>query len=233
MNLKDEWKRFLNRDARHFIVSLGVMSVGFLCYVKFGFYGWKHLILVLLLWYVVLPLDDWFEKERPLPYHAIFIAALIAYFYPLMVVLALLGTGITNLRFLLKKNNFFLEKMESLGNVLVGIAPFILPLHTPPHLIYVAASLFILFADSFHKIGHRETKHIQLTWFTGLFFLLPLLVIFGIPGMTVVIITLVLLASLIPFALLTDKKHSWLYTQIWFGLAGFIGYYYYLFVFLP
>lgn len=101
-----------------------------------------------------------------------------------------------------------------------------------PFSIYPAAALFITLADSFHKIGHRETKHPRREWITSLVCFVLLAILFATPTREFVILVVVILTSLIPFVLVRDAKQSYLYTQFWFGLAGFLAYYYYLFVVL-
>ena len=67
-------------------------------------------------------------------------------------------------------------------------------------------------------------------WSTGLLALTLLMIIFATPTITFAVLAVTLLTSLVPFVLLKEKIRSWAYTQVWFGLAGLIGYYYYLFV---
>lgn len=232
MDFRDEFRRFQERDLRHFLVNTGTMIGGFLFYLKFGFYGWPHLIAVVLLWYATLPLDDWIEKERPFPYHAGIITAVVAFFYPLITVSVLFGNLMTNLRSLLKKDTFLLERLEGVGNVFVYVAPFVL-MRPPPPGVYLATTLFVLFADSFHKIGHKETKHVKAMWITGLLSLIFVTARFATSDLLFFTLLALLVISLIPFATLKEKKKSWLYTQVWFGFAGIMAYSYYLFIVLP
>ncbi|HCR80975.1 MAG: hypothetical protein UX28_C0001G0041 [Candidatus Pacebacteria bacterium GW2011_GWA1_46_10] len=222
--------KYLKTDLKHFLVNLGETAAGFLFYFKFGFYGWAHLTSVLIIQYVVMPFDDWLEHKRPFPTHAALLTGVAFYFYPLVTTLALLGDVVVNLQAILKKQNFWLERLEGLGNIPIYILPFSLPIGLHHWQLYVAAVLFILFADSFHKIGHRETKYTKLMWSTGLLALTLLMIIFATPTITFAVLAVTLLTSLVPFVLLKEKIRSWAYTQVWFGLAGLIGYYYYLFV---
>jgi hypothetical protein len=225
MNIPDP----LKKDLKHFVVNIFPTSCVFLFYLKFGFYGWPHLLSVLALQYAVLPLDDWMEKERSFPYYVLPMLVFAGYFYPLVTALVLLGDGIVNIQALLNRKNFLLERLEGLGNILVYVLPFTLPigLHTPQ--LYAAAILFILFLDSFHKIGHRETAHPQLMWATGLICLAGLVWLFGTLTSTFLILAVIMIASLLPFKTLTEKAKSWRYSQLWFGLAGYIAIYYYLY----
>lgn len=122
-----------------------------------------------------------------------------------------------------------LERLEGLGNVPIYVLPLMpLALLNKPSL-YLAASLFILFADSFHKIGHRETVHLKLMWASGLGCLFLVSLLFATPTITFGFLLALTLASLIPFVILKKKSPSRAYSQIWFFLAGLIGFYYYLF----
>lgn len=184
---------------------------------------------VIFIHYSVLPLDDWLDSDRPFPYYVLPPLAFSAYYFPLITVLALLGDLIVNLRAIIKKDNFLLERLEGLGNVPIYVLPLMpLVLLNKPNL-YLATSIFILFADSFHKIGHRETTHPKLMWVTGLACLFLVSFIFATPSFVFYSFLATTLLSLVPFIVLKKKSSSRAYSQVWFGLAGFIGFYYYLY----
>lgn len=221
--------KYLKGDIKHFLVNLGITLTVFIVYAKYGFLGWPHLLSVIFIHYSVLPLDDWLDKDRPFPFYILPLLAFSAYYFPLITVLAILGDLIVNLRAIIKKDNFLLERLEGLGNVPIYVLPLMpLALLNKPSL-YLAASLFILFADSFHKIGHRETTHPQLMWTSGLACLFLVSLIFATPTFAFGFLLALTLVSLIPFRLLTKKSSSRVYSQVWFGLAGLIGFYYYLY----
>lgn len=228
-----EWRYFVEKDLKRLLVNTGVLAGGFLFYLKFGFYGWEHLLTVLCLQYAVFPLDDWLEGQRPFPYHAAALMIIGLCISPFITLSVIAGTLLVNIRVLLKRNTFLLERIEAIGNLFVYILPFILPLQHPLPRVYLAAILFVLFADSFHKIGHRETLHPKAMWATGLLFLGLLAFLFSTATVIFAVLAVMILASLIPFAVLKDEKQAWVYTQVWFGFAGPVAYYYYFFVFLP
>lgn len=221
--------KYLKSDLTHYLINLGTTLTIFIVYAKYGFLGWPHLLSVIFIHYSVLPLDDWLDKDRPFPFYILPLLAFSAYFFPLITVLAILGDLIVNLRAIIKKDNFLLERLEGLGNVPIYVLP-LMPLallHEPS--LYLAASLYLLFADSFHKIGHRETIHPKLMWTSGLTCLFLVSFLFATPTLTFWVLLAVTLISLIPFKLLTKKSSSRTYSQVWFFLAGLIGFYYYLF----
>lgn len=221
--------KYLKSDLTHYLINLGTTLTIFIVYAKYGFLGWPHLLSVIFIHYSVLPLDDWLDKDRPFPFYILPLLAFSAYFFPLITVLAILGDLIVNLRAIIKKDNFLLERLEGLGNVPIYVLP-LMPLallHEPS--LYLAASLYLLFADSFHKIGHRETIHPKLMWTSGLTCLFLVSFLFATPTLTFWVLLAVTLISLIHFKLLTKKSSSRTYSQVWFFLAGLIGFYYYLF----
>ena len=221
--------KYLKSDLRHYLINLGTTLTVFVVYVKYGFLGWPHLLSVVFIHYSVLPLDDWLDQDRPFPFYILPLLAFSAYYFPLITVLALLGDLVVNLRAITKKDNFLLERLEGLGNVPIYALPLMpLALLSKPSL-YLAASLFILFADSFHKIGHRETSHPKLMWASGLACLFLVSTIFATPTFAFGSLLAITLLSLVPFTLLKKKSHSHTYSQLWFFLAGLIGFYYYLY----
>ncbi len=221
--------RYLKNDLKHFLVNLGTTITVFVVYTKYGFLGWPHLLSVVFIHYSVLPLDDWLDSDRPFPYYILPLLAFSAYYFPLITALAILGDLIVNLRAIIKKDNFLLERLEGLGNVPIYVLPLMpLALLYKPSL-YLATSLFILFADSFHKIGHRETNHPKLMWASGLACLFMVSLIFATPTFAFGFLLAITLLSLVPFITLKKKSSSRAYSQAWFGLAGLIGFYYYLY----
>lgn len=222
--------KYLKRDLRHYLINISITLIPLvIVYLKFGFLGWSHLLSVVFIQYSVLPLDDWLERERPFPYYLFPLLAYSAYYFPVITTLALLGIIVANLRAVLRKDNFLLERLEALGNIPIYVLP-ILPLTLLGRSsLYLAASLYLLFADSFHKIGHQETIHPRLMWLSGLAFLFLVSLIFATPTFVFWALLAVTLVSLVPFKLLTEKSSSRTYSQVWFGLAGLIGIYYYLF----
>lgn len=221
--------KFLKRDVRHFLVNPGTIFCLLLFYIRFGFYGWPHLLSVIFIHYSVLPLDDWIERARPFPYYVLPMLAFAVYYFPLVTALALAGDLIVNLRAIVHKDNFILERFEALGDVLIYVLPFTLPIGLNNFRLYAAAVLFILFADSFHKIGHRETVNQKLMWWSGLaaFFLVAYL--FATPTLTFVLLFAATLLSLAPFELIRNQLYSWRYSQVWFVFASLVGFYYYLY----
>lgn len=221
--------KYLKQDLKHFFVNLGITLVILVVYAKFGFLGWPHLLSVIFIHYSVLPLDDWLEKERPFPYYVLPMVAYAAYYFPIITVFALLGDVVVNLRTLTNKNNFALERLEGLGNIPIYVLPLLIPAGLNNPKLYLISSLFILFTDSFHKIGHRETVNKKLMWISGLmlFFLVALL--FRTPTITFYALLIATLISLIPFKLIKSNLNSWIYSQAWFGFAAFVGFYYYLY----
>lgn len=222
--------KYLRKDVKHFLVNLVITVVAIiLFYSKFGFYGWPHLLSVLFLHYSVLPLDDWIEGERPFPYYCLPLIAFAGYFFPLVTFLALLGDVIVNLRAITKKNYFLLERLEALGDVLIYVLPFTIPIGLNNPSLYIAAILFITFADSFHKIGHKETLKPKLMWATGIVSLLIGSYLFRTSTLSFSILLGLTLFSLLPFVLVKKKSILWSYSQGWFGFASFVGFYYYLY----
>lgn len=220
---------YLKRDIKHFLVNLGTTLVVIVFYLRFGFYGWKHLFTILFIHYAAMPLDDWMEGERPFPYYVVPLVAFAVYFYPLITVLAFCGGVIVNLRAITGNNSFLLERFEALGNILVYIVPFTLPVGLNNPQLYIASVLIILFADSFHKIGHQESSKPKLLWLTGLASLLLVAYLFATQTVVFYVLFALTLISLLPFRLIKKKVHSWAYSQVWFGLVAFISFYYYLY----
>lgn len=221
--------KYLKEDIRHFLVNLGESSASFLFYLKFGFYGWEHLLTVLIIQYTIMPFDDWIEGKRTFPYYSLPLVFIAFHFYPLVTFLAGLGEIVVNLQVILKRQNFLLERLEGLGNMAFYILPFTIPVGLHTWQLYVAATLFLVFADSFHKIGHRETKYEDLMWRTAFLSLAVLAIVFYTPTIAFYIALLTLLVSLIPFKTLRKKRPLYNYTQAWFGISGFVAFYYYLF----
>lgn len=224
---------YIKNDLKHFAVNLGQLATGFLWYIKFGFYGWAHLISAVIIQYTILPIDDWLDDDRPFPYYALLLVMIAFYFYPLITAMAMLGNVLANIQFLLKKESFWLARLESLGSIPIYILPFSIPAGINDWRLYTAATLFVLFADSFHKLGHQETKARKLMWLSGLIFLGLLAFIFATPTITFMISAIIIFISLIPFAKIKDKKTSWAYTQIWFAISSLTASYYFLFEVLP
>ncbi|PIS08975.1 hypothetical protein COT75_03875 [Candidatus Beckwithbacteria bacterium CG10_big_fil_rev_8_21_14_0_10_34_10] len=220
--------KLLKNDLRHYLVNSSLTLLVLVFYFKYGFFGWFHLLSVIFIHYSVLTLDDWLEKKRPFPYYVLPLVSFAAYYFPLITVLAMLGDVVANLRSLTGRNNFILERIEGLGNVFIYVIPFTLPVGLNNLKLYVAASFFILFADSFHKIGHREISNSKLMWLSGLTFFLLVSLIFGTPSFLFLTLLTAILLSLLPFKLIKNKFYSWAYSQIWFGFVGLIGFYYYL-----
>ena len=222
---------YIKKDLKHFLVNISSILLVIIFYAKYGFFGWPHLFTVIFIHYSILPLDDWLERTRPFPIYVLPLIAFTFYFYPVITILALVGDLIANLQALFKRKNFLLERLEGIGNVFVYVLPFTLPAGLNNFRLYLAATLFILFADSFHKIGHRETSNPQLMWATGLFFLSLVSIIFATPTVLFVALLITTVISLIPFRIIKKRSDSYIYSQVWFGLAGFIGFYYYLAVY--
>lgn len=221
--------KLLKRDLKHFLVNPAFIFL-FLFYDRFGFYGWPHLLSVLFLHYSVLPLDDWLEGERAFPYYVLPFLAFTTYFFPLLTALALIGDVIVNLRAITKSQHFILERVEAVGDVLIYVLPFTLPIGLNSWQLYTAALLFILFGDSFHKIGHQETSHPKLMWLSGLAAFSLVAYLFATPTLTFILLFIATLLSLIPFKLIKNKVYSWRYSQAWFVFSGLIAFYYYLYL---
>lgn len=219
---------FIKKDLKHFLVNIHLTLMTLLFYAKYGFYGWSHLFSVIFIQYSVMPLDDWLDKERPFPYYILPLLSYAIYYYPLITILAIAGDLFVNLRVLLKQNNFFLERLEGIGNVTIYVVPNTLPIGLNNLSLYTASILFTLFADSFHKIGHGETTNPRLMWLTGFVFLTLAVLIFAKANLFTVALGVLILLSLIPFRLIKKRIYAWSYTQAWFGFAGFIAFYYYL-----
>lgn len=219
---------YLRKDIKHFLVNAGALLVLLLFYQKYGFLGWPHLLFVICIQYAVLPLDDWLEGARPFPYYILPLVAYAAFYNPLLTALALVGDVVVNLRAMLHNNSFILERLEGLGNLPIYIMPIAVPFGLGSPTLYLAASLFILFADSFHKIGHQETPNPTLMWGTGVAALLLLAGLFATPTVIFASFLAVILASLVPFYLLKSKLYRWGYSQAWFTVVGFMAFYYYL-----
>lgn len=211
------------------MVNIGTTIVVVVFYIKFGFYGWPHLLSIIFIHYSVLPIDDWMEKQRPFPYYTLPMLAFASYYFPLVTILALIGDVIVNLRALIGKDSFIYERLEGIGDVLIYVIPFTLPAGLSNFELYLAATLFILFADSMHKIGHKETKNSKLMWISGLTAFLLVSYIFATPTTAFAVLFLLAALSVLPFKFIKNKVHAWAYSQAWFGFAGFIAFYYYLF----
>lgn len=217
-------------DLRHFLVNSAIFLVPLpFIYAKFGFIGWWHVLTVFSIQYMVLPLDDWIEGNRTFPYYILPFFAFAFYHLPAITLLAVAGDYVTNLRAVLKKKNFWLERIETIGNVPIYLMPLMVPIGLGTPTTYLAGTLFFLFADSFHKIGHNESSNDKLMWWTGLGFLLAVVAIFGQPTWVFVGLFILMLLSLLPFKLMKKGKPLYYYTQGWFGLAAAIAFYYYLF----
>lgn len=219
---------YLKRDMWHYFVNATLTLLVLVFYWKYGFYGWHHLISVIAIQYSVLPLDGWLEKARPFPYYVVPMLAFAAYHYPLITALALAGDVVVNLRSILKRNSFILEKIESIGNIPIYVMPFTFPIGLNDMSLYLAAFLFLLFMDSFHKIGHKESSNARMAWITGLAFFFAAIFLYATPTPLFVAFASLCLISIIPFKLLEKRKQAWAYSQLWFGFAGFIAFYYYL-----
>ncbi len=59
---------YLKKDIQHYIAIFPITLFVFLFYVKYGFYGWTHLLSVLFIQYAGLPIDDWLDEGRPFPF---------------------------------------------------------------------------------------------------------------------------------------------------------------------
>ena len=66
---------------------------------------------------------------------------------------------IINLKHLLKTDDFKVERLEGIGDVLIYVVPFTLMAGITSLWLYFGIILFVLYADAFHKIGHGETKY--------------------------------------------------------------------------
>lgn len=220
--------RFVKQDFKHFLVNLHLTLFTLIFYAKYGFYGWQHLLSVIFIQYSIFPLDDWLDHERTFPFYILPFLVYAFYNYPLITVLAMAGNLFANIRVLLKKSNFFLERVEGIGDVPIYVTPNALPIGLNSLSLYIAGTLFILFVDSFHKIGHRETASPKLMWLTGLICALLVAGIFAKPNLVFTGLLGVLLVSLIPFHLINNRVYAWAYTQVWLGFSGLIGFYYYL-----
>ena len=160
--------RYLKSDLKHYLVNIAGTLLALIFYAKFGFYGWHHLVSLICIQYTALALDDWIDDGRPFPYYTLAMLAFAGYFYPLITVLSLAGVLMVNLRVLTKNNAFILERLECLGNIPIAVMPLTLPVGLNNPALYLAATLFILFADSFHKIAHHDTNYPRTMWITGL-----------------------------------------------------------------
>lgn len=224
MNLK-----YIKNDLKHYFVNSPLTMWVFLFYSKYGFYGWPHLLSVIFIHFSIFSLDDWLDMKRPFPYYLLPMLAFSALYYPLITALALCGNLIANLRALTKRNYFVLERLEALGNIPIFVLPFTLPVGLNNFKLYLAAALYLLFADSFHKIGHRETTQPRLMWTSGIVCLIAVVAIFAKPNILFVFFAITTFLSLVPFKIIKNLRFSWTYTQIWFGFIGFVGFYYYLY----
>lgn len=220
---------YFKNDIKHYAIIFPITLFVFLFYVKYGFYGWTHLLSVIFIQYAGLPIDDWLDEGRPFPFYVLPMIAFATYFFPLITVLAITGGFLVNLRVLTHKNNFFLERIECLGDVLIYVLPFTLPIGLTNWQMYVAAILYIVFVDSFHKIGHKETSHSKLMWITGLISLTFVSLLFGALNIIFLSLLLTTLLSLLPFVFVKDRLYGWIYTQVWMCSAGLVGFGYYLF----
>lgn len=219
---------YLKSDLRHYLrnAHLTLFVVPF--YLKFGFYGWHHLLSLILLQYALIPLDDWLDADRPFPLYVLPMLAVAAYFYPLVTALALLGDIIVNLRVITRSTAFIVERLEGLGNVFAAVTPLTLPvgLHNPE--LYIAAGLFTLFADSIHKLGDNESTHPKAMWISGLGALGVAGGVFYRPTAFFFVALAGLIISMIPFMIIPAQYRK-VYARFWFGLSGLIAFSYYLF----
>ncbi len=178
---------------------------------------------------LVCPSMTGWTKEGLFRFYVLPMIAFAAYFFPLITVFAIIGGFLVNLRVLTHKNTFFLERIECLGDVLIYVLPFTLPIGLTNWQIYVAAILYIVFVDSFHKIGHQDTSHSTLMWITGLISLMFVSLLFGALNIIFMSLLFATLLSLLPFVIVKDRFHSWIYTQVWICSVGLVGFGYYLF----
>ncbi len=223
-------KKYVLSDIRHYISNISLTFIALIFYYKFGFYGWHHFISLVFIQYAALALDDWIEKKRPFPYYCLLLLGVGFYFYPILTVITMTGLWLTNLRYLLKREDFILERLEGFGNL-----PYALILLQPIGLTdlktLVSVSLFILFVDSFHKIGHRDTKYPNLMWISAFAIMfLDIILWWGninanLFDLSIFLVLAVL--SVVPFRLFQNKPtaYGWAYYQYWQAMVAFFGFY--------
>jgi len=232
-SLKKDFKKsfkpkYLKNDVKHFFINLPLTLIALLFFYKFGFYGWPFFLSLIFIHFSI-SLDDWVEKERPFPYYLIPFIGYAFWNFPLITVLALVvGLAIINLRVFLKRDGFIYERLEGIGNLFIYVVPLTIPigglsLRFLP--AYIGATIYILFVDSFHKLGHKETVYRKWTWIFGLGFLFLYFALFTANSIYILFLGLIL-ATLIPFKLLEKKRrvYGWAYYQVWESFVAIIGF---------
>lgn len=226
--------KYFKQDLRHIFVNLPLSLIVILFYIRFGFstYGFKHLI-TLICWSVyIYSLDDWLDGKRPFPVYNVPLIIISFLFYPVITISSLLGLLIINIQMIIHKKNFLLEKIESVGDVLVYIPIYFYPLNVQFPDFYLGTLPIIFVIDQVHKLGHYETSNRKLTlWFTIIISsFMGIQVILNHKGtIEFIILALIVILGAIRVIKSSSYKDGWKWFQVWQGYSIFLIMAYYIF----
>ncbi|MEM1524811.1 MAG: hypothetical protein QW618_01585 [Nitrososphaerales archaeon] len=150
------------RDMNHLLENLNLnLATPIIFYFIIGFdkFGWSHVLFVACWSIWIYTLDDLIE-ERSLRgwFYWIPLIAISFILYPLITILVIIGEFLINLKAIFNKESFILEQFEGLGNYLIYVTPFLIPINVFDLRINLASLLYVMACNQAHKIGHRETK---------------------------------------------------------------------------
>lgn len=159
----------LRRDIEHLAENLNLnIGIPLIFYLAFGFerFGLSHLLFLIPYSLWIYCMDDALES-RSFPRHLAPLILLSLAFSPLLTAVVVVGEVLINLKDLLRRESFALELVEGLGNTLIYVAPFYIPLGINDPALWIATIGFVTAVNCFHKIGHRETVSYRLSLVLG------------------------------------------------------------------
>jgi hypothetical protein len=218
------YKHYLRKHFLHFIINSPLVIVVVFFYQTFGFYGWPHLISVILLAYASIPLDEYLDSKQRFPSYIIPMFAFSGIFYPWITLSVIVGCLLINLRALLKSSSFLYERIEGIGMLPLAIFPFILPLSIHDFTAYLPPLLFVLIIDSFHKIAHKESINIEAMWISGVVLIAIVVIIYVHTFFDLFVLLLVVILPIIGLKVIADYsiKYTKTYYQIWQGIVTIV-----------
>ncbi len=179
---KTQIARYLAEDIKHLAVNLNLnLITPIIFYVFEGFekYGWSHLAFLIPYAVWIYTLDDAIESRR----FPIYVWPLIAASFilqPFITLFVILGEILINLKAIFRKESFILEQFEGPGNMLIYVAPYIIPLNIWEWKLWLAIMAFVTYINAVgHKIGHMETEKPKLSFIWGIFLATVVGILYG------------------------------------------------------
>jgi hypothetical protein len=202
--------------------------------MKFGFsrYGVFHLV-VLICWTIyIYSIDDWLDGDRSFPFYNLPLIAISLMLSPYVTIATIIGLIIINIRKLVNNNSFLLEKFESVGELLIFVPIFFVPLNSTFPNFYIGSLPVIFIIDQIHKLGHKETVNFKLTIvITTIISILIIIQAFIISDdvLLLVLVLSIIILGVIPVLKPIFNKSSWFWFQLWQAYSVPLIIYYLLF----